>query len=140
LQKNGDLLRLAPDGPVKLTEVRAGRLVLDGDIIAPADGEAMAARRKLGLNGLVSVALAVTPEGRLASSVDIGSIGLPLDEDMDQFVQEAQADAAQAVKDLKGDRKRDRLAVAETVRLAVRRAAQRWSGKKPVVQVLLREG
>ncbi|QCI92994.1 ribonuclease J [Novosphingobium sp. EMRT-2] len=140
LQKNGDLLRLAPDGPVKLTEVRAGRLVLDGDIIAPADGEAMAVRRKLGLNGLVSVALAVTPEGRLASSVDIGSIGLPLDEDMDQFVQEAQADAAQAVKDLKGDRKRDRLAVAETVRLAVRRAAQRWSGKKPVVQVLLREG
>ena len=86
------------------------------------------------------MALAVTPEGRLASSVDIGSIGLPLDEDMDQFVQEAQADAAQAVKDLKGDRKRDRLAVAETVRLAVRRAAQRWSGKKPVVQVLLREG
>ena len=61
-------------------------------------------------------------------------------QDMDKFVQEAQADAAQAVKDLKGDRKRDRLAVAETVRLAVRRAAQRWSGKKPVVQVLLREG
>jgi len=29
--------------------------------------------------------------------------------------------------------------IAETVRLTVRRAAQRWSGKKPVVQVMLRE-
>ncbi|KAJ8136882.1 hypothetical protein OY671_009905, partial [Metschnikowia pulcherrima] len=96
LQKNGDSSRSAPDGPVKSTEVRAGRLVSDGDIIAPADGEAMAARRKSGSNGSVSVASAVTPEGRSASSVDIGSIGSPLDEDMDQFVQEAQADAAQA--------------------------------------------
>ena len=38
LQRNGDLIRLAPGGPEKLTEVRVGRLVLDGDVILPADG------------------------------------------------------------------------------------------------------
>lgn len=139
VQKNGDLVRLAPDGPKKLTEVRAGRLVLDGDLIIPADGEAVVARRKLSLNGLVTVALAVACDGALASTVEIASIGLPLDEDMADFAAEAQGDVAIALKALKGDRKRDRLAVAEAVRLAVRRAAQRWSGKKPVVQVLLRE-
>ncbi len=139
LQKNGDLVRLAPNGPVKLSTERNGRLVLDGDIIAPADGEAMAARRKLGNNGLISVALAVTGEGKQASAVDFGCIGVPLEEDMEPFLEEAREDVSKALKALKGDRKRDRVAVAECVRLAVRRTAQRWSGKKPVVQVLLRE-
>ncbi|NKJ41460.1 ribonuclease J [Novosphingobium sp. SG720] len=139
VQKNGDLVRLAPNGPVKLSTERNGRLVLDGDIIAPADGEAMAARRKLGNNGLVSVALAVTAEGKQASGVDIGCIGVPLEEDMEPFLEEAREDVSKALKALKGDRKRDRVAVAECVRLTVRRTAQRWCGKKPVVQVLLRE-
>ena len=140
VQKNGDLVRLAPNGPRKLTEVRAGRLVLDGDIIAPADGEALVARRKLSHNGLVTAALAVSMDGTVRSDVQIATIGLPLDEDMESFIAEAQVEAASAVRTLKGDRKRDRIAVAEAVRLAVRRSAQQWSGKKPVVQVLLREG
>lgn len=139
VQKNGDLVRLAPNGPHKITEVRNGRLVLDGDIIAPADGEPMAARRRLASSGLVSVALAVSCDGKLLSDIDIGAIGLPLDEDLDAFTAEARQDAAEAVRNVKGDKKRDRLAVAEAVRLGVRRTAQRWSGKKPVVQVLLRE-
>lgn len=78
-------------------------------------------------------------DGQLVSDVEIASIGIPLDEDMEAFVAEAKVEVAQAVKGLKGDRKRDRIAVAEAVRLAVRRTGQRWSGKKPVVQVLLRE-
>lgn len=139
VQKNGDLIRLAPDGPVKLSEERAGRLVLDGEIIAPADGQAMVARRKLGENGLLTVALAVSREGRAASPVEIGAIGLPLEEDMAPFVAEAQRDVVDAIDRMKADKRRDRLAVAETVRLSARRAAQRWSGKKPVVQVMLRE-
>ena len=139
LQKNGDLIRLAPDGPKKISEERPGRLVLDGDILAPADGEGVVARRKLSQNGLISVALAVRHDGQLLSDIDIGAIGIPLDEDMEAFVAEAKVEAADAVRKLKGDRKRDRVAVAEAVRLAVRRAGQRWSGKKPVVQVLLRE-
>lgn len=138
-QKNGDLIRLAPNGPKKISEERAGRLVLDGDIIAPADGEGVVARRKLSLNGLITVALAVRRDGVLASEVEVAAIGIPLDEDMEAFVAETKVETAEAIRNLKGDRKRDRVAVAEAVRLAVRRTGQRWSGKKPVVQVMLRE-
>ncbi|OYX90906.1 MAG: MBL fold hydrolase, partial [Novosphingobium sp. 35-62-5] len=138
-QKNGDLIRLAPNGPKKISEERAGRLVLDGDIIAPADGEGVVARRKLSLNGLITVALAVRRDGVLASDVEVAAIGIPLDEDMEAFVAETKVETAEAIRNLKGDRKRDRVAVAEAVRLAVRRTGQRWSGKKPVVQVMLRE-
>ena len=140
VQKNGDLIRLAPNGPHKLGEEVNGRLVLDGEVIAPADGAAMVARRKLAENGLVTVALAVSRDGKLAGPIEVAAIGIPLEDDLADFVSEAQVDVADAVSGLKGDKKRDRRAVAEAVRLAGRRAAQRWSGKKPVVQVLLREG
>src|SRR5919112_4698981 len=59
VQKNGDLVRLAPDGPAKLGEERVGRFVLDGDVILPADGTTMNERRKLAFAGLISVAVPV---------------------------------------------------------------------------------
>ncbi|MCX7675878.1 MAG: ribonuclease J, partial [Alteraurantiacibacter sp.] len=55
VQKNGDVIRLSPNGPVKLAEVASGRLVLDGDIIVPADGEAITMRRRMARDGLVLV-------------------------------------------------------------------------------------
>jgi ribonuclease J len=131
VQKNGDLVRLAPGLPGRFGEVRAGRLVLDGDIIAPADGEAMVMRRRLAHSGLVTVVVA--EGGRIA----ITGVGLPLDEDYAEFVDEAREDVAEALAKLKGGKARDRDARSEAARLAARRAAQRWSGKKPQVQVLM---
>ncbi|HEX7753326.1 MAG TPA: ribonuclease J [Novosphingobium sp.] len=131
VQKNGDLVRLAPGKPGKFGEVRAGRLVLDGDIIAPADGEAMVMRRRLAHNGMLIVALDV--KGR----AQVAGIGLPLDEDYDDFVAEAQADVEKAIGKLQGGARRDEAQVTEAARLAARRAAQRWSGKKPQVKVML---
>src|SRR5678815_264925 len=52
VQQNGDLIRLAPDGPEKIGEERTGRLVLDGDVILRADGATLNERRKLASNGL----------------------------------------------------------------------------------------
>lgn len=129
-QKNGDLVRLAPGHPGKFGEVRAGRLVLDGDIIAPADGDAMVMRRRIAFNGVVSVA------ADRKGHVQISALGLPLDEDYHEFVAEACRDVAEA---LNRARKGDREARIEAARLAARRAATRWSGKKPQVQVLLLE-
>ena len=131
VQKNGDLVRLAPGRPGKFGEVRAGRLVLDGDIIAPANGDAMVMRRRLAYNGVVFVA--VNAQGK----AEIGAMGLPLDEDYAAFIEEAREDVAVALAKLKGPASRARDARAEAARLAARRAAQRWSGKKPQVQVLL---
>jgi ribonuclease J len=131
VQKNGDLVRLAPGKPGKFGEVRAGRLILDGDISAPANGEAMIMRRRLAANGLVTVAIGES------GAVHISSLGLPLDEDQADFVAEAQKDVAEAIAKLKGKAREDSAAVAEAARLAARRAAQRWSGKKPQVQVML---
>ncbi|TCM22216.1 ribonuclease J [Novosphingobium sp. PhB165] len=129
-QKNGDLVRLAPSHPGKFGEVRSGRLVLDGDIIAPADGDAMVMRRRISFNGVVSVA------ADRKGNVQVAAIGLPLDEDYEKFVEEAQQDVANALGRAKKSEREVRI---EAARLAARRAATRWSGKKPQVQVLLLE-
>ncbi len=129
-QKNGDMVRLAPGVPGKFAEVQNGRLILDGDIISPADGEAIVMRRRLAQNGLVVVALG--DKGR----VRVTAIGLPLVEDYDDFIVEAESDVVKAMGKLNGSG-RDRDAVIEAARLAARRAATRWCGKKPQVKVMV---
>ena len=133
VQGNGDLVRLAPGKPGKISEVRAGRLILDGDIISPANGEAIVMRRRLAQNGLVIVVLSAKGQ------VQVDSLGLPLEEDLPDFVAEAQEDVAAALAKLKGGQRHDRDVVMEAARLAARRAAQRWSGKKPQVRVIMAE-
>ena len=134
VQKNGDLVRLAPGKPGKIADVRNGRLILDGDIISPANGEAIVMRRRLAQNGLVIVVLGAK------GHVQVESLGLPLEEDHDEFVAEAQQDVATALGKLKGAQRQDKEVVLEAARLAARRAAQRWSGKKPQVRVIMGEG
>ena len=131
VQQNGDLVRLAPGAPGKVAEVRAGRLVLDGDLIIPADGETIAMRRRIMREGVVIVAL----DGDLNPRLD--SLGLPLDEDYEDFVAEAVSDIRAAIGKLRGHERRDGARVHEAARLAARRAAQRWSGKRPQVRVIV---
>lgn len=131
VQKNGDIVRLAPGMPGKLAEVRAGRLVLDGDIIAPADGDAITMRRRIAGEGVLVVVLA-----RGAKPV-IEAVGLPLDEDLPDFLEEASADVLTAISRLKGRDAKDEATIREAARLAARRAAQRWSGKRPQVRVVM---
>ena len=102
-------------------------------MILPADGGAINERRKLSVNGQISVALARNAKGRLVGEPQLRLQGVPLEEDRDAFMDEAREEVAAVVAKSNGDEE----ALRERVRLAVRRAATRWSGKKPIVDVLL---
>jgi ribonuclease J len=134
VQRNGDLIRLAPDGPEKIGEERVGRLVLDGDVILPADGATLNERRKISINGLITVALPIAKDGKLVGNALIRPFGVPVEEDRPDFIADA-ADAAERAYDAGGDIEK----IREAVRLAVRRCATLWTGKKPVVEVMLVE-
>ncbi|HEX6218626.1 MAG TPA: MBL fold metallo-hydrolase, partial [Sphingomicrobium sp.] len=127
---NGDIVRLAPDGPNKVGEARVGRLVLDGDVILPADGATITERRRIGFGGLITVAVPIRPSGDLAGSILVRPFGVPVEEDRDDFI----ADATDAA-DHAFDGKLDEDKLREALRLAVRRCATLWTGKKPVVDV-----
>ncbi|MFL6730336.1 MAG: ribonuclease J [Sphingomicrobium sp.] len=132
VQKNGDVVRLAPGEPKKLDEVRVGRLVLDGDVILPANGSTINERRRMSFGGLITVALPIGDDGRLAGTPLIRPFGVPVEEDRDDFVADATDAATRAFNPADGEDK-----MREAVRLGVRRCATLWTGKKPVVEVML---
>ncbi|WP_164114739.1 ribonuclease J [Sphingorhabdus sp. Alg239-R122] len=140
VQKNGDLIRLAPGKPSKVSSEFSGRLILDGDVILPADGGAINERRKLAHNGHVSVAVALNGKAMLAGDPVVAPAGLPLDEDLITFCDEASDDAVDAIRKQGKGPVQNIEKMREAVRIAVRRCATRWTGKKPVVHVLIVEG
>lgn len=135
VQSNGDVIRLAPAGPIKLGEERTGRLILDGDVIIAADGETINERRRMSWYGTITVAFALDANDRLLGDPQIRLRGVPIEEDIDGFLDEATDKAVDAIKGWTGDLDKLR----EAVRLAVRRTATSWTGKKPIVDVIIVE-
>ena len=132
VQSNGDVVRLAPNGPSIIGRERTGRLVLDGDVILAADGSTIGERRKLGQFGVISVAVAVDRSWQLVGSPEVRIQGVPVEEDRNEFLAEARDQAASAV-----GKERDENKLREKIRLAVRRVATDWTGKKPIVEVMV---
>ena len=132
IQSNGDVVRLAPKGPGIIGKERTGRLVLDGDVILPADGSTIGERRRLSEYGVISVAVAVDRSWQLIGNPEVRIQGIPVEEDREDFLAEARDGAAAAI-----GKERNESKLREKIRLAVRRVATDWTGKKPVVEVMV---
>jgi ribonuclease J len=134
VQGNGTAIRLAPDGPAVVGHEATGRLVLDGDVILPADGATMTERRRIASHGYIAVTIALDADEKLVGKPSIQIQGIPVEEDRDDFLDDASDAAIAACASASKAEQRN-----EAVRLAVRRTAVRWTGKKPVVQVAVME-
>ncbi|MAW99630.1 MAG: MBL fold hydrolase [Sphingomonas sp.] len=133
VQSNGEIIRLAPGEPKRIGHAPVGRLVLDGDVILPADGGTINERRKLSINGQMSVAVAVKRDGTLVGVPQVRLSGIPVEEEREPFLDEVEDAVVAALSE--GGEPDERL--RERIRLAARRTATRWTGKKPVVDVLM---
>ncbi len=133
VQSNGDVVRLAPGEPAIIGHERTGRLVLDGDVILPADGGTITERRRIAMHGVIAVAVVLDAGGKLAVDPEFRLQGVPVEEDREDFLR----DAEQAVENVieKGAASED--ALREALRLGVRRVATEWTGKKPIVETML---
>ena len=134
--RNGDLVRLAPDGPEIVDKVPSGRLYKDGSLLINAESRTVAARRRLSFSGIVTVALALSAKGQLVADPEIELIGLPDSDAAGTSMTEIARDAVEeAFESMPKPRRRDPDAVAEAVRRAVRgRIGERWN-KKPICHV-----
>jgi ribonuclease J len=131
---NGAAIRLAPGTPQIVSHEAHGRLVLDGDVILPADGATINTRRKLAHSGLLHVTLVVDRRGKLAADPSITAHGLPVEEEEEQFLSDAVEAAAQAFRKVGAQ---DERRLLDEVKVAVRRVSRRWTGKKPPTEVRL---
>ena len=136
--RNGDLIRLAPDGPEILDEVPAGRMYLDGDILLPHGAAPMRERRKLSHGGLLAVSVVFDRRNDLADNIEIDAEGICFGgPDTDGFEKLLVEQIEDAVLDLRLAKRKDN----EAVELAVKRAARnffdaRW-GKRPLIKTLI---
>jgi ribonuclease J len=129
---NGSAIRLAPGDPEIVSHEAVGRLVLDGEVILPADGATMLARRRMMYNGLIAVFVVRDREGRLVGDPQVQPHGGPVEDERDDFIDECEDAARAAAAKSRGT---DDDALAEAVRVAVRRTARDWTGKKPITEV-----
>jgi len=131
--ENGSVIRLRPGPGEKVAEVASGRLSLEGNTLAPLDGELVRGRTRALYNGAAQVTV-VLNGGGLAAAPQLSTLGLPdLDEDavQDGFAAEVQ----KIIDGLKKSELADDGKVREAIRVGVRRAFRNRFGKKPVTHV-----
>jgi ribonuclease J len=136
---DGDLVRFAPDPAVIPKAVPVGRLYRDGAVIGLPDEVGVRMRRRMSFGGHVAIVLALDakgdvrggPEAVLTGIPEHGATGTAMVEVVEQAIRAAIAGMPRA-------RRRDRDAIEQAIRHAVRGdVAEHW-GKKPVcvVQVI----
>ncbi len=130
--RNGDLIRIAPDGPERIDEVPSGRIYLDGDVLMPHGAAPMRERRKLSETGALSVSLVINKKSELISVVAEG-IGVVYGDDAEAGQDQLEDEIEAAVIGLAKTKLQD----YEAVSLAVKRAARVYFdevwGKRPVI-------
>jgi ribonuclease J len=134
--RDGDLIKLAPEPAGVIDEVPAARLYKDGKLIDEPESRAVPLRRRLGYNGMVSVALALTDKGELVGDPEVELLGIPELNAAGESMAEIAYDAVKAtLESLPRARRRDPDETAESIRRAVRSALNEHWGKKPVCHV-----
>ena len=134
--QDGDLVRLAPDGPAIIDEVPVGRFYKDGRILVDAQARTIPDRRRLSFAGIVSVALALSEQGELVGDPEIELTGVPETNAEGVNLGEIVYDAVlNVVETLPRARRRDPDAVAESIERAVRSTVAREWNKKPICHV-----
>ncbi len=127
--RNGDLIRLAPDGPEVIDEVPAGRIYLDGDILMAEGAAPMRERKKLSHAGVLVVSIALDKRHALTGNAQLSSVGAAIQDDA--ILAEKIEDAILAMPEQK---RLDDEAVELTVKRTARVYFDRNWGKRPIIQ------
>lgn len=135
LLADGDVLRLSGNKPEIVESVPAGRLMVDGDRLLPLDGAVVAARKKMLINGMVTVSLAMDGAGRMLGMPQISAPGLfdGHGAEPERLAQELK----QTIADLPASLRREDDALREATRGALRKAIGKTLRKRPTVEVHL---
>lgn len=130
IPRDGFITRLAPGALEHIDEAPFGRLHVDGRLIVAGEDGPAKQRRKLAFNGIVFVSLVIDGKGEPAAEIDVLTDGVP-----PGLEGELLSAAEKAFGATPKPRRKDRAGLAETIRTAVRRAADINWGKKPIVKV-----
>jgi ribonuclease J len=136
--RDGDMLRLHPGPATIVDQVPFGRVYKDGKLIGTDEAMGIRDRRRLSYAGHVAVNVVLDERYELAGDPDLVAIGVAEADRRGEPLEEIMLDAAiGAVDSIPRQRRKDLDLVQESVRRAVRAAANEAWGKKPLVTVFV---
>ncbi len=136
--RNGDMIRLAPGPAEIIDQVAHGRMFKDGRLIGTEEEMGIRDRRKLSYVGHVAVNVVLDERHEIAGDPDLVAIGVAAADARGEDMEDLMLDAAiGAIESIPRARRKDLDLVAESVRRAVRAAANEAWGKKPIVTVFV---
>ena len=136
--RDGDMIRLAPGAAEILGKVPFGRVYKDGRLIGDDEAMGIRDRRKLSFAGHVAMNVVLDERYELAGDPDIVAIGVAMVNAKGDDMEDVMLDAAiGAFESIPRQRRKDLDLVQESVRRAVRGAANEAWGKKPLVTVFV---
>ncbi|KAB2680675.1 MULTISPECIES: ribonuclease J [Brucella/Ochrobactrum group] len=136
--RDGDMLRLAPGKAEIIDEAPVGRIYKDGKLIGDEEEIGMVERRKLAYVGHVAVSVLLDRDHKIVDEPDLVTFGVPEENAVGDLMEDILLDAAiEAIDSIPRVRRKDLELVRESVRRAVRAAANEAWGKKPVVTVFV---
>ncbi|PLP60478.1 MBL fold metallo-hydrolase [Mesorhizobium loti] len=136
--RDGDMLRLYPGAAEVVDQVPYGRVYKDGKLVGTDEAMGIRERRKLSFAGHVAVNVVLDDKYELAGDPDLVAIGVAEADGAGELLEDIMLDAAVgAVDSIPRQRRKDLDLVQESVRRAVRAAANETWGKKPLVTVFV---
>jgi ribonuclease J len=136
--RNGDMLRLAPGDPEIVDQVPFGRIFKDGRLIGSDEEMGVRDRRRLSFAGHVAVNVVLDDRFEISGEPDLVAIGVAKTDRSGELIEDLMLDAAVgAIDSIPRVRRKDLDLVEESVRRAVRAAADEAWGKKPIVTVFV---
>jgi ribonuclease J len=136
--RDGDMLRLSPGAAEIIDQLPFGRIYKDGKLIGDDEAMGIRDRRKLSYVGHVAVNVVLDQKYELAGDPDLVAVGVARAGASGEELEELMLDAAiGAIESVPRPRRKDLEALSESVRRAVRAAANEAWGKKPIVTVFI---
>jgi ribonuclease J len=130
--EDGKIIRLSPGVLDVIDEVHFGVLHVDGNLIVPDEDGPARARRKLSFVGIIIATVLIDDHHQLADDIELILDGVPLS------LQGALENAAEkAFASMQKSRRKEDDNIEDTVRTAIRRAADAEWGKKPICKVIV---
>lgn len=136
--RNGEMMRLSPNGPKIVDIVPSGRLYEDGGLIVSADDDALRLRKKMAYAGHIGVSVVVDQKGRLISGPEPRISGFPEGENGEAMedLMDVVIDAAEEGFDALSKRdRRDEDAIEAKIGAKVKRVVRDRTQKRALVEV-----
>ena len=137
--EDGAALEVTKSGATVVGGIPAGRVLVDGKGVGDVGPVVLRDRELLAEEGIIAVAIVLDAKGGIVSGPTLASRGVVYVKENEALLEELRLAVRQALDEMESAERRDREALSDRIRSAVRRFVNQRFQRKPVVLPLILE-